>query len=102
MVYVTCPDHDTARAIASALVEHYEAACVNIVPGLESIYRWQGRVEIDAELLLLVKTTADRLDAVQARVESLHPDDVPELVAVHLREGNSHYLDWLTEQTRAQ
>jgi Uncharacterized protein involved in tolerance to divalent cations len=102
MVYVTCPDRETAGAIASALVENHEAACVNIVPGLESVYRWQGRVEVDAELLLLIKTTADRLDDVQARVQALHPDDVPELVAVHLCEGSSDYLDWLAEQTRAQ
>lgn len=102
MVYVTCPDLETARTIAGALVEHFEAACVNIVPGLESVYRWQGRVEIDAELLLLVKTTADRLDAVQARVHALHPDDVPEVVAVRLCDGSSAYLDWLDEQTRLQ
>ena len=102
MVYVTCPDRDTARSIASALVEQREAACVNIVPGLESVYRWQGRIEIDPELLLLIKTRADRVAAVQARVAALHPDDVPEVVAVPIVDGSKAYLDWLDEQTRPQ
>ncbi|MES1952581.1 hypothetical protein S4A8_17062 [Salinisphaera sp. S4-8] len=99
MVYVTCPDIETARTIASALVEHHEAACVNIVPGLESVYRWQGKIEIDNELLLLIKTRAERIDDIQARVAALHPDDVPEMVAVPIIEGATAYLDWLEAQT---
>lgn len=102
MAYVTCPDRESAQTIAAALVEHHEAACVNIVPGLASVYRWQGRVETDAELLLLIKTTAARLEAVQARVHALHPDDVPEFVAVRLCAGSTAYLDWLDAQTRPQ
>ena len=102
MVYVTCPDRETARAIASALVDNHEAACVNIVPGLESVYRWRGKVEIDEELLLLIKTRAARVADVQARVESLHPDELPEVVAVRLCDGSKGYLDWLEEQTRPQ
>jgi periplasmic divalent cation tolerance protein len=102
MVYVTCPDIETARLIASAVVEHFEAACVNILPGLESVYRWQSRIEIDNEFLLLIKTRADRVASIQARVAALHPDDVPEMVAVPIIEGSSAYLDWLDEQTRPQ
>ena len=100
MVYVTCPDIETARRIARALVEHFEAACVNIVPGMESVYRWQGKIEIDSELLLLIKTRAEQVPALQARVTALHPDDVPEMVAVPIIEGSAAYLDWLDEQTR--
>lgn len=102
MVYVTCPDRETARTIASALVDQHEAACVNIVPGLESVYRWQGKVEIDDELLLLIKTRAHRVADVERRVAQLHPDDVPEVVAVAICDGSQTYLDWLDEQTRPQ
>jgi periplasmic divalent cation tolerance protein len=102
MVYVTCPDTETARTIASALVEYRLAACVNIVPGLESVYRWQGKIEIDTEVLLLIKTQAERVAAVQTQVEELHPDDVPEVVAVPIVDGSKAYLDWLDEQTRPQ
>lgn len=102
MVYATCPDRETARTIASALVDQHEAACVNIVPSLESVYRWQGKIEIDPEMLLLIKTAADRVADVQARVEALHPDELPEVVAVRLCDGSKGYLDWLEEQTRPQ
>ena len=102
MVYVTCPDLETARTIARAVVEHHEAACVNIVPGMESVYRWQGEIEIDNELLLLIKTRAEQVAAIQVRVTDLHPDDVPEMVAVPIIEGSAAYLDWLDEQTRPQ
>ena len=99
MVYVTCPDQATARTIAQALVAHREAACVNIVPGLESVYRWQGAVETDPEVLLLIKTRAARLADIEARVGALHPDELPEVVAVHLSDGSQGYLDWLTQET---
>ena len=102
MVYATCPDRETARTIASALVDQHEAACVNIVPSLESVYRWQGKIEIDSELLLLIKTRADRVADVERRVAQLHPDDVPEVVAVAIRDGSQAYLDWLEEQTQSQ
>lgn len=102
MVFVTCPDRPTAQSIARALVEHHEAACVNIVPDLESVYRWQGRIETDPELLLLIKTGADRVPAVQARVAQLHPDDLPEVVAVDLCDGSQGYLDWLQQETRPE
>jgi len=100
MVFVTCPDRTTAQSIASALVENFEAACVNILPGLESVYRWQGRVHTDPELLLLIKTRADRVAAVEARVARLHPDELPEVVAVDLCDGSQGYLNWLQEQTK--
>lgn len=99
MVYVTCGDSDVAERIAIALVEIRAAACVNIVPGLQSVYRWQGAIEIDPECLLLIKTRQARMDVVRQCVERLHPDELPELVAVHLCDGSRGYLDWITDQT---
>lgn len=99
MVYVTCPTIEVAQAIARDLLENRAAACVNIVPGLQSVYRWNGAIEIDSELLLLIKTRRARLADVEARVTALHPDAVPELVAVTIDAGSRAYLDWLAEQT---
>lgn len=101
IVYVTCPDVATAEAIATALIEAREAACVNIVPGLRSVYRWRGKVEIDDELLLLIKTTAARLPAVRERVCALHPDELPEVVAVPVVGGLAAYLEWVNQETRS-
>lgn len=100
IAYVTCPDGDTAEAIATALIDAHEAACVNILPGLRSVYRWQGKVEIDDELLLLIKTTADRIEAVRERVTGLHPDDVPEMIATPVVAGLPDYLTWVHDETR--
>jgi len=95
----TCPDADSAARIARALVEERLAACVNRVPGLTSVYRWRGEVQEDGEVLLLIKTTRDRLEALRARLIELHPYEVPELIAVNIVAGHTPYLDWLREQT---
>lgn len=76
------------------------AACVNVIPGVHSVYRWQGAVAHADEVLLLVKTTDDRLEALTARVRGLHPDELPELVAVEVAGGSPAYLAWVAEQTR--
>lgn len=99
VVYVTTPDVETARTIAAALIEHHEAACVNIVSAVESVYRWQGKVEIDTEWLLVIKTRAGRLAAIDARLAELHPDDVPERIALPIVDGAPAYMNWLIEQT---
>lgn len=101
IAYVTCPDGDTAETIASALIEHREAACVNIVPNLRSVYRWEGKVEIDDELLLLIKTTAAGLERVRERVLALHPDELPEVIAVPVTHGLTEYLDWVRDETES-
>lgn len=98
-VYVTAPDPDTAETIATALVEASEAACANIVPGVTSVYRWQGQVEIDSEVWLLIKTTRQRLGDLRARVTAMHPDDVPEVIALPIVDGSADYLSWLAEET---
>lgn len=99
IAYVTCPDDETADNIAASLIDHNEAACVNIVPNLRSVYRWQGHVEIDNELLLLIKTTQASFDHVRSRVLALHPDDVPEVIAAPVTHGLPDYLDWVRNET---
>lgn len=95
--FCTCPDADSARRIANALVHERLAACVNIMPGVQSVYRWEGAIECDDEVLLLIKTVQDRLEALQSRVVALHPAELPELVAVEVAGGLAAYLDWVTE-----
>lgn len=100
VIHCTCPDATTAERIATALVGERLAACVQQLPGLRSTYRWQGRVEHAGEILLLVKTAADRTAAVFERVRALHPYDVPELLALDARDGTPDYLDWVIAQSR--
>jgi len=100
LIYCTCPDTEWGERIAERLVERRLAACVNIVPGLRSVYRWQGQVERADEALLLIKSTSDRLEALQAEVLALHPNELPEIVAVELASGLDAYLAWLREETR--
>lgn len=95
VVLMTAPDGETGARIARALVEERLAACVNVVPGVRSIYRWQGRIEDDAEVLLIAKTHADRCEELAARVRALHPYDLPEVIALAVAGGSSDYLAWL-------
>ena len=99
LVCCTAPDPDTARELARTLVEERLAACVNVVPGLRSLYRWQGKVHEDAEALLLLKTTAARYQALQERLRALHPYELPEIVAVPVSAGLPAYLEWVAAQT---
>ena len=98
--FCTCPDPDSARRIADALVAERLAACVNLVPGLRSVYRWQQGIECSDEVLLLIKTVAARRDALCARIVALHPYELPEVLAVEASGGLTAYLDWVSEQTR--
>ncbi|GAB3380913.1 divalent-cation tolerance protein CutA [Lysobacter fragariae] len=99
LVYCTCPDDASAERIAAALVTERLAACVNRLPGVQSTYRWQGQLETASEVLLLVKTTTDHLPALTARVQALHPYELPELIAVEVRAGLPAYLDWVIAET---
>ena len=96
----TCPDADTAQRLARILVEERLAACVSLLPGGVSTYRWQGRVEQATEVQLLAKTPADRRDALMARLAELHPYELPEILAVETAAGLPAYLDWVTAETR--
>lgn len=95
LVYTTCPDGATGEAIAEALVREHLAACVNLIPGLTSIYRWEGQVERATEVLLLVKTTAAQLPSVEEAIRVRHPYALPEIIAVPLAQGFAPYLDWI-------
>jgi periplasmic divalent cation tolerance protein len=100
VVFCTCPA-EAAKGLARQLVEEHLVACVNIVPGLTSIYRWEGKVCEDGESLLVIKTRAELMARLSARIVELHPYEVPEVIALPLAagEGNPAYLDWLMEQT---
>lgn len=100
IVYCTCPDAASADTLARALVEDRLAACASQLPGTRSTYRWQGVLEHSEEVLLMIKTTSDRLAALTARVLDLHPYELPEVVAVEAVGGLAPYLDWVVQQTR--
>ena len=99
--FCTCPDVDGARALGRTLVEERLVACAQLLPGIESIYRWEGRVERAGEVLLVLKTTRACFDRLQARLVALHPYDVPELVALPAVAGLPAYLHWVADSTRA-
>jgi len=99
LVFCTCPDEETAARIAEALVEERLAACVNRLPALTSVYLWQGKVERDAETLLLIKTADARFDALRARLCVLHPYELPEIIAVPVTRGLPAYLQWVSTCT---
>lgn len=101
LVLCTCPDIDSAGRIATVLVEERLAACANLVPGIVSVYRWQGAVQRDAEVLMLLKTRADTFEALAARLRELHPYAVPEIIAVGIEAGSPAYIGWLLAETRA-
>jgi len=97
IVFCTVATAADAERIARALVAERVAACVNVVPGLVSVYRWKGNVERDDEHLLVIKTRADRFEALRQTVLSLHPYELPELVALPIAAGHAPYLAWLDE-----
>ena len=98
LVLTTVDSSELGLKIASALVENKEAACVNIVPGIRSIYRWEGKVCDDAELLLLIKSSTDRFEAVRSRIRQLHTYQVPEIISIDIAAGDAAYLTWLNQQ----
>ena len=95
VVLCTAGDADSAASLARALVDARVAACVNVVPGLRSIYRWQDAVHDDAEVLLIVKTTVGRFDALQAEIRRRHPYDTPEILALEAARIDPRYAAWL-------
>lgn len=95
VVLVTAPDADKAAEIARTLVEEKLVACVNVIPAIRSIYRWEGRVEDASEALLVLKTPRFRMKELVDRVTALHPYEVPEVVALSVADGHGPYLDWV-------
>jgi len=100
LVLVTAPTAEKAAELARSLVSERLAACGNVVPGLRSIYRWEGAVQDEPEALLLLKTTADRFEQLRDRVLALHPYQVPEVVALSIEAGSRAYLEWIAKETR--
>jgi periplasmic divalent cation tolerance protein len=99
VVFVTTPSQEKAAELARTLVEERLAACGNVLPGVRSIYRWEGKVEDDAEVLLLLKTTRERFPALRDRVLALHPYRVPEVIALPVETGSDGYLAWVRGET---
>jgi periplasmic divalent cation tolerance protein len=101
VLFCTVPDLETGRRIAARLVEYRLAACVNLLPGVESLYRWQGEVQRDSEILLLIKARAADYPEVEAAILALHPYELPEIIAVPVSGGLPAYLDWVMKHDEA-
>ncbi len=99
LVYCSVPSQEIASTIAQTVVQEELAACVTVLPGLTSVYRWQGAVESASELLLLIKTREALFEALRARIVSLHPYDVPEVIATRISEGHAPFLEWIDHST---
>jgi len=95
IILCTCPDKDTAEKIACLLVEDRLAACVNILPNITSIYRWQGQLEYAEEQLLLIKANKSSYQAIETTIKKHHPYELPEIIAVPIENGLPEYLHWI-------
>jgi periplasmic divalent cation tolerance protein len=100
IVLSTCADREQAERIAHRLVEQQLAACVNILPGMQSTYRWQGKVETAAEVLMVIKTSADLVSEVELTIAGLHSYEVPEFLVLPVFGGSHAYLAWLRDSLR--
>jgi len=99
VVLVTCPSQTLGKRLARALVQERLAACVNVIPGVTSIYRWEGKICQDTEALLVIKTLRMRLPVLIRRIKALHPYSVPEVIALPLVGGLASYLSWVRDST---
>lgn len=99
LILTNCPDEESAKAIALALVEARLAACVNILPRVQSVYRWQGAVESATEIPLFIKSTVTNYPALEAAIKALHPYAVPEIIALPIMQGLPAYLNWVATET---
>ncbi|KXJ69708.1 hypothetical protein RP20_CCG026054 [Aedes albopictus] len=102
IAYVTTPNANSAKELARKLIEHKLAACVNIIPGLTSIYQWEGKMNEDQEILLMIKTRTSRVDELSKFVRENHPYSVAEVITVPIENGNPPYLDWLSKTVSAE
>ena len=101
VVFMTAANGEEATRLAEMLVGAHLAACVQILPEIESVYRWQGNIERHAEVLLLAKTTQTKFDELEKEVRALHSYDTPEIIAVPVVAGSAPYLDWLNESVKS-
>lgn len=100
LVFCTVPDRETGLQLARTLVDEQLAACVNLLPDVASVYRWQNAVQESAECLLLIKTRAVLFAALRDRIVALHPYELPEVISVPVNAGLPAYLNWIDENTR--
>lgn len=100
IVLTTLPSEGDAEKFASQLVEQRLAACVNVLPTMQSVYRWKNAVERADERQLVIKTTAEQVTALEARIRQLHPYDVPEFIVIPIVQGSATYLSWLSDSTK--
>ena len=98
LALITCPNTETSDALASAFLEQELAACVNIVPGISSVYRWEGQICRDSEHLLIVKTLVTHRQELLTLLKSIHPYEEPELLFLPVHSGSESYLTWFTKQ----
>ncbi len=101
VILCTFPELSQARQVGTVLVEKQLAACVNIIPGLESLFRWEGKVCRETEVMAVIKTGRDCFSALKEALVELHPYDVPEVLALPVAGGAEAYMDWVREETRA-
>ncbi len=99
VVFITAPNKETAAGIARALVGEMLAACINIIPGVRSIYSWQGKIEDEEEVVLIAKTKKELFSKLSGRVKELHPYQTPEIIALPIIEGSPEYISWLNDAT---
>ena len=100
VVLCTCPNDTVAKKLAAGLVDLRLAACVNVLPGIRSIYRWQGQIQEDGEALMVIKTPAKMYSALERWLQEQHPYDVPEIVALPIERGLPGYLEWVAQETQ--
>jgi periplasmic divalent cation tolerance protein len=99
VILCTVPDEATAQKLARGLVEERLAACVNAIPGVKSFYRWQGKLQADTEIQLIIKTRSERFDELAAWISTNHPYEVPEIIAIPADRVSNDYLAWAVDQT---
>jgi periplasmic divalent cation tolerance protein len=100
VVLTTCGSLEEARTIANSLVESHLAACVNIIPQIESVYRWKGEIETATEWLLIIKTTENAFNRLREALARLHSYDLPECIEIAVEDGSAAYLDWIGASVR--
>jgi len=99
LVLCTCPSQHEADAVATALLEKRLAACINRLPGIKSMYRWEDRITHDDEILLLIKTSSGCFERLEKTIKTVHSHDTPEIIAVPIIAGSAEYLHWIEEST---
>ncbi len=100
IVLCTCPDIVCAKTIAAELINDKIAACVNIIPAVTSIYKWQGKIECTEEVQMLIKSQQPFFEQVNRKINQLHPYETPEMIALNIQQGDKHYINWIADSMK--